>query len=220
MKIKSILFILCFFAISFMCAGCASIPEEQKSDTYEVEAYEIYIAPTAVQREQFKNQYIYIVYEKDIKLAKKTAQPVFVDKWTERTNPVDRFFLNINSRKEEAYAKSIGLEESYRLGTNTSGSKKYFIDAAVIYEADVAFSKVIKNMFKIGKNDRFYALRLLVDAKEKYAGKTFTYDCIASIGNSKNGKRLYHLYTDDEACFKEFEDFERQGVGCYTEKLR
>ena len=216
---KTITIMLASITLSNAIIGCASIPEEQKSDTYEVEAYEIYIAPTPAQRGQFKNQYLYIIYEKDVKLAKKNAEPVFVDKWTERTTPIDRFFLNINSRKEEAYAKGIGLEESYRLGTNSSGPKKYFVDVVEIYEADVAFSKIIKSMFNVGKNDRFYGLRLLVDAKEKYGSKTFTYDQIESVGNSKKGKRVCHIYTNDEDCFNEFKDFERQGIG-YTEVLR
>jgi len=225
MKIKSVLFILCFFTVLFMYVGCASIPEEQKSDTYEVEAYEIYIAPTAAWKERFKSQYIYVVYEKDVKLAKKIAKPVFVDKWEKRTTSEQRLFLNIKSSKEEAYAKSFGqLDESYILGTNVSGPKKYFINIidiykTDIYKTDIAFSKLIKGMFNVGKNDRFYAVRLIVDNKENYAGEIFTYDYIESVGNSKKGSRFLHIYTNDEACFKIFKRFE-SSIGCYTEKLR
>jgi hypothetical protein len=197
--------------------GCASIPEEQKSDTYEVEAYEIYVdSPTS---EKYKNQYFYFVYEKDVKLAKKNAEPIFVDKWEERTSPRDRKILKIISNKEDAYKKGIGMEESYLLGTNVRGPKKYRV--TLPGEMDFRLREIIKDgMFNVGKNDRFYGIRVVVDCKEKYGDKIFTYDCVDSVGNSKKGKKIHKLYTNDEACFKEFKSLEMRGAKIYTKVLR
>ncbi len=201
--------------------GCASIPEEQKSDTYEVEAYEIYV--DSLTPEKYKNQYFYFVYEKDIKLAKKNAEPVFVDKWKERTSPRDREILKIISNKEDAYKKGIGMEESYLLGTNASGSKKYLVTFNSNSEAfsyDFNLRDLIKDIFNVGKNDRFYGIRVVVDNKEKYYNKIFTYDIVDSVGNSKKGKRIHKIYTNDEACFKEFSLLEMRGAKIHTKVLR
>ena len=198
--------------------GCASIPEEQKSDTYEVEAYEIYVDSPAI--EKYKNQYFYFVYEKDVKLAKKNAESVFVDKWEERTSPRDREILKIISNKEDAYKKGIGMEESYLLGTNASGPKKYLVSFSQA-SFDFKLYEFIKDgMFNVGKNDRFYGIRVVVDNKEKYFNKIFTYDTVDSVGNSKKGKRVHKLYTNDEACFKEFNLLEMNGAKIHTKVLR
>lgn len=36
---KLFIILLTFCLTTFMCVSCASIPEEQKADTYEAEAY-------------------------------------------------------------------------------------------------------------------------------------------------------------------------------------
>lgn len=199
-KFFIILLALCLTA--FMCVSCASIPKEQKADTYEVEAYEFYIDPT--KGKGWQEQYIYIIYEKDVKLAKKTAKPVFVSKLMDRTSLKDIYSLDYKCGFEEAYNKGIKLDKSYRLGTNSSGTKKYFIDVSDLHSKDTELLNLVKHMFIVGKNDRFYAVRIVVDSTEVFLNKTYTYDYVNSIGNSKNGKIFTYLYTNDEACYKEF----------------
>lgn len=218
MKKRILVSLLTFCLTTFMCISCASIPEEQKADTYEVEAYEFYIDPT--KGKDWVEQYVYIIYEKDVKLAKKTAKPVFVNKLMDRTLLKGIYFLDYKCGAEEAYTKGIKLDESYRLGTNSSGTKKYFINVSYNYNKDTELLKLVKHMFMIGKNDRFYAVRIVVDSKEVFQSKTYTYDYVTSIGNSKNGKIFTHLYTNDEVCFKEFRYLQIEGVPCYTSVLR
>ena len=215
---KLFIILLAFCLTTFMCVSCASIPEEQKADTYEVEAYEFYIDPT--KGKDWAEQYVYIIYEKDVKLAKKTAEPVFVSKLMDRTLLKGIYFLDYKCGFKEAYNKCIKLDESYRLGTNSSGAKKYFINVSANYTKDTELLKLIKRMFKIGKNDRFYAVRIVVDSKEVLSSKTYTYDYVNSIGNSENGKIFTYLYTNDEVCFNDFRNLQAAGRPCYTSVLR
>ena len=123
---KLFIILLTFCLTTFMCVSCASIPEEQRTDAYEVEAYEFYIDP--VKHQGWQEQYVYIIYEKDVKLAKKTAEPVFVNKVLDRTFLKGIYFLDYKCGAEEAYTKGIKPDDSYRFGTNSSGLKKYFIN--------------------------------------------------------------------------------------------
>ena len=215
---KLFIILLTFCLTTFMCVSCASIPEEQKADTYEAEAYEFYVDPT--KGKDWAEQYVYIIYEKDVKLAKKTAERVFVNKLMDRTLLKGIYFLDYKCGGEEAYIKGIKLNESYRLGTNSSGIKKYSIDVSANNYKDTELLKLVKHMFKIGKNDRFYAVRIIVDSKEVFQNKTYTYDFVNSIGNSKNGKIFTYLYTNDEVCFKDFRNLQISGRPCSTEVLR
>lgn len=205
---RKILAVLMAFT-TLLFVSCASIPEEQKADTYEVEAYEVWPS--------MNNIYYYVVYEKDVKLAKKTAEPVFVDRWFERTDRAGVYFLYTTSNKELAYNKSIKLDESYKLGTNSSGPKKYFIDILEVPADSDPAVKIIKNLFRAGRNDRLYVVKLMLDVKEKVAdGTYFNYDVVMSVGN----KRFMHIYTNDEDFYNLGRYCEHRGLPYHTKILR
>lgn len=209
---KILIALLAFCLTTFMCVSCASIPEEQKADTYEAEAYVVW--PST------ENIYYYVIYEKDVSLAKETAKPVFVDKWFERTDNAGVYFLYTTSNKEVAYTETINLEKNYELGTNSSGPKKYRIGTEDVPSEFDPVVKIIKNIFRAGRNDRLFVVKLMLDVKEKHEDRTFTYDVVTLMLDSKSNKRFRNFYTNDESCFNLGKYYESKGLPFHAETLR